>query len=368
MNQRVKRFAVARFLAAASITAICFGVLWYLISSSRPISQVGIDSKASVETFTRAPNLARQSNSNPAALDPLTNLSAAQREWVIDRGKRVEAWTDSKNVAIDFWGQVVDQDNQPLSGVKIEASTREWSRGFPLSLKSKFPTNHFVSDQLGQFSIHNMRGDSLVLERIQKDGYELATNQPTIFGYGTSEQYRADASRPVVYHMWKLRGAEPTIDYRKHVDPSADGVPVFVNLVTGEMGKNVKRPDLRIAVKRTPVFRPGGDTGRFDWRIELEAVNGGLQVSESIFMYWAPESNYQSQWHCEYLKDAPDWVDARVVRLYLRTRDGNYARITLSFRAWATEDWVGLTVDSYLNPSGSRNLEFDARMPAPRPD
>ena len=263
------------------------------------------------------------------------------------------------NVPVDFWGQVIDQDNQPLAGVEVEGRALQWRLVPPVSVAGHHVTNHVVSDVAGRFEFRNLNGSSFTLD-LTKQGYQLEPQGGGKLGvsYSNPGEERPNFDHPFIYKMWKLRGAEPTLKMDKDRRILCDGTPVFANLATGEIVlQQIPGLHLKVVVLRTPVFRSVGDEGKYDWQATVEVLGGGLQPSEDPFMYQAPVDGYQPRWQVAYLKDSPDWKDERVEKFFVRTREGNYARIQLKFLAWGDENRIGFSIVSVLNPAGSRNLE-----------
>ncbi len=309
----------------------------------------------------------RSFNSASTNAPPPVNEADEGEAWLKDRVKRTEAWAESKNVRIDFWGRVVDEDNQPLEGVEVVATTRQWIFPFALTPASRFTTNRTVTGFEGNFSFLDLRGDSLVFQDLRKDGYELE-RQSLGFGYATSEQYRSDPSRPVVYRMWKRRGAEPMIYRQRNHRIPYDGTPLFIDMFAGQVGTNaMKQADLRVSLVRDPRQIKWGTRERYDWKATIEAPHGQVRSSDDPFMYWAPEDGYAPRLEIDSPRDSPSWTQDKSVSFYLKTRGGKYARVTLEFRTGSDQETTGFTYAYYLNPSGSRNLEYDGSRTVPLP-
>src|SRR5436190_13831908 len=76
------------------------------------------------------------------------------------------------NVPVSFYGKVVDQDSNSLSGVKISASVRHWFQPDILAFAygAKFIRITEETDQHGRFKFSGVSGDTLGIEGVYKDG------------------------------------------------------------------------------------------------------------------------------------------------------------------------------------------------------
>jgi hypothetical protein len=59
-----------------------------------------------------------------------------------------------------------------------------------------------------------------------------------------------------------------------------------------------------------------------------------------------------------------EWSAHKSLTFYLKSR-GNYGRVTLEFRTDSDQKTTGFGFQSFINPSGSRNLEYDPLLGVP---
>ena len=77
-----------------------------------------------------------------------------------------------------------------------------------------------------------------------------------------------------------------------------------------------------------------------------------------LYPYEAPAAGYQRSVTITMPAKAPDWTQGMTVSYYFY--DGkNYGRITIDISANYQPPPNPFDVELYMNPSGSRNLEFD---------
>ena len=104
-------------------------------------------------------------------------------------------------------------------------------------------------------------------------------------------------------------------------------------------------------------MRPKVGTWKFDWRCRITVVHGGLQGYTEEFPFQAPLDGYKSFDEVNMPLSLGDkWGDRAKRSYFLHLASGNYGR--MNFEIIPGGDGFFL-LDSYVNPSGSRNLEFD---------
>jgi hypothetical protein len=98
----------------------------------------------------------------------------------------------------------------------------------------------------------------------------------------------------------------------------------------------------------------------FDWSASIQGQGGtGLLESLDSQQFVAPEGGYVSQTDLSMATSDPSWKVLIQKQYYVHLGNGNYARIQAEISpSYDNNPSVNLTVT--LNPSGSRNLEFDS--------
>jgi len=263
------------------------------------------------------------------------------------------------NQPVEFYGKVVDQDDNPIPGVKVKLSVRWTHELLPGTARDEFNRFDLTTDAQGLFTLTDTKGSLLSVAALEKDGYDpapSATRQSYWYwASGLPQKYVPDSRQPEIFRMWKKRGAEHLTERSKSVKVSADGVPVSFDLRTGErVGAG---GDLRVAMTRTPQQIEHGQKG-FEWTVTASIEGGGLIPTTAEQPYYAPESGYASTFELHMPATDPQW-SANVSRVFfLKLKDGNYGRITLEFYPGFYEP--GVSFHAFINPSGSRNLEYNS--------
>jgi hypothetical protein len=138
-----------------------------------------------------------------------------------------------------------------------------------------------------------------------------------------------------------------------------DGPPTCFDLLTGRVVTG--GGDLCVAVERSAL--PDGQR-KYDWTVTVAAAEGGVKVSSDAFMYLAPENNYEREVKVSMSASDPKWSPVTSIPLYLKCREiRGYARVVLQVSTSADHrPAASVSVHSFLNPNGSRNLEYDANQ------
>lgn len=94
----------------------------------------------------------------------------------------------------------------------------------------------------------------------------------------------------------------------------------------------------------------------FDWALALAVSNGGLIERVNAFDFQAPEPGYLPEVEIQMTSDANPRGSSRINKDYfVHFADGRYGR----FQITVSGETGFCRFESYLNPSGSRNLEVD---------
>ena len=259
---------------------------------------------------------------------------------------------DSKfewKMPIKFYGKVVDQDDQPVQGAKVRF---QWTDMSLAGTTEKFTE----TDAQGLFSLTNEKGKRLVVN-VSKAGYHAMNQGHASFEYAAffePNYIEPDSNNPVIFSFLKAQIPEPMIQNGPILlGAPNDGTPTFLDLTTGRRSESGSS-DFAVRINKGPT----DSNNRFSWTAIVEGIGGtSLIESNEEYMVKAPTDGYQPRWTLSQPVDN-NYKPQVETKFYVRTRDGNYARVEMriipDYGQGAAFD---LTV--YYNPSGSRNLEFD---------
>lgn len=257
---------------------------------------------------------------------------------------------------IEFYGKVIDQRGEPVAGAKVRAGVmveKMWMGG-------KIVDHYTTTDGAGNFAFRGLRGARMIIQP-SKEGYEFKADNSRNFNYSLlnreSERHHPNSSTPEVFKLWKLKGAEPLAHSEiNRVGAPVDGTPVVFDLLRGR--KTTGDGDLIITIERNPIHIDRGQ--RFDWMATLEVPNGGLIELNDAYANEAPLEGYAAKVVIEMKSASPQWQSSAFRRFYFKSRGGTiYGRLTVDITANYEPPPTGVTLEAWVNPSGSRNLEYD---------
>jgi hypothetical protein len=337
-------------------------LIWLRFSRSGTSVGLPTDNSETENTSTSSPVNPKQErtpNERSSGADRVSSIASISPTNA-DLERRDEAFkvaVAGKNVPINFWGKVVDQDGTPLGGVEVEMSTRQWeSRSF-LDMSGRFPRFTVHTDGGGRFELTGQAGDVLEFKSIKKEGYRLSERTPMTLKYDQNSD-RLDPGSPMIFRMWKVGAKQTLVSFQKNTRTPYDGTPVFFDLLEGEVHLDAAVGDLRVTLHRSPLKVQFGGKTPYDWTATVEAVDGGVLESDDEFMYVAPENGYRTKLDITMPASAPNWSHRVKLAFYLKGRAGRlYGRVLVEFKTDSQQDKTGFSIDSVVNPSGSRNLE-----------
>ncbi len=247
---------------------------------------------------------------------------------------------------LDLYGKVVDQNGDPVSDAKV--------RGHVLLAYGYTSANqdyYTETDHRGRFKFVDLHGVSLFATP-EKPGYEYDSRLPTNW----SKNYKPDPDHPMIFNMWKLRGPEPMLHAKFDSRVPYDGTSVTFGLLNGKKGDT---GDLEVTLLRNPQRIIRGQE-RYDWNLQIAVIGGGLSEATGLYYNLAPEMGYESIFTFVLTKDDAHWTPELARTFYIHTRTGTYGRVTIDLVTYSERPDTGITIEAYINPNGSRNLEFDS--------
>lgn len=344
----------AIILLVAVLIALLAGRFW---------SRWPTDSTSSQRVASQQPDLPNQGQADvvtpplaPASSAPPAGQAASLQRKV----EMLHEIATSSNMPIQFYGLVLDQDNNPIPGVKVTLSIRTTKETMPGAIHDEFEEPVVSTDGQGRFAITDAQGALLSVKSLDKAGYEASEKSLNRAHYwywrDPQDVFHPDPAKPEVFRMWKKMGAETLV--RKGIGHAIpyNGSPTTFDLIED---RAATPGDLRVTLVRDPQQIHWGQIN-FEWTVTIEAVDGGVIESSDEQMYGAPADGYQSTVVIHMPADDPHWTDTKNVALYLKLRGGKYyGRAELKFMVGSDRPTTPFSITSYVNPSGSRNLEYD---------
>ena len=288
---------------------------------------------------------------------PLSNIPSQTNSSTVktDREKLPELfqkYNEGHNTPIEFYGQVIDQNSNPVPDVKIDVAISQTSMASPTNLAFIPKTSHLekLTGADGRLEIRGETGDGMDIESIQKSGYEPSSKTPRAIPL-----VRGTVENPVLFKMWRMGEKAQLVSSSKFWGIIPDGRTYTIDLLQGTKVESATADgDLRISVTR-----PAGVSRQdhYDWSFQITPIDGGIVQTEDEFMYEAPENGYAPSYDFRLSTADTNWT-ARVKKdFYIETRNGkNYGRIDLEVFAHYQGQGV-LNIGWSINPNSSRNLQ-----------
>jgi hypothetical protein len=268
----------------------------------------------------------------------------------------IEKGYDQWRTPIEFYGKVVDENTNPVANASVNFV---WTDLSPKGNSEK----DTASDQDGLFSLSNTNGKNLIVQ-VSKEGYYPYQRFGAAFNYaGENQNFVPDAANPVTFRLRKKGVAEPLVHVQspmggpKGFRIAKDGTTDEISLTTGK-AVPAGQGDLRVQCWTDNDGKASGE--KYDWKCQISVPGGGILQSTNELDFQAPQYGYQTA----DVIDMParletDWSSHANRNYFLKLANGTYARI--SFEMVAGGDHF-FQLESFLNPSGSRSLEFDPQI------
>ncbi|HEY5505271.1 MAG TPA: carboxypeptidase-like regulatory domain-containing protein [Sedimentisphaerales bacterium] len=244
---------------------------------------------------------------------------------------------------------MIDANSNPVAGVSINF---RWT---DLTAPNQERTSSTESDSDGLFSLRGKHGGSMTLW-FSKEGYYASHHGQMSFNYAVGPDILSpDPQNPVIFHLRKKGNGESLIE--KDFPPGMgqiwqlhhDGTPVELDLLNGSQSPNGS------GQIKLEFWRDLSDkkAKRFDWKLQISALGGGLIETNEEFAFEAPANGYQPSIVIDMPATNQDWLGELRSKYYVQLPNGNYGR----FDFYLLPRNGVFIVHSAINPTGSRNLE-----------
>lgn len=329
-------------------------VFWKHPPSTTNIVATNAVSQATPPVGSEKPAVSQTTNAATNAPPDFAKISAEQNEWLAKNAgitsgmtkeqaqEKMLEWYQAqaaKMAARDqnpilFYGETVDESNQPLSGVSIH-----------FSLNGGLLEKDLQSDANGDFNFSGAVGKLLVID-VHKNGYYTSKSNRVDFDYTS---YQPNPLRPELFYLRKKGSGADLITsqygMKKYLGvpmPLVDS-PIHVNLLTRSIGQ-----EGQLILTQTKL------AGAASWSFKMEIPGGGFVEEGDEFPFEAPESGYQSVVEFIFQQGQTDWATDILKDYYIKF--GNpprYGHLHLD----TAVDMIGARLTYAINPDGSRNLE-----------
>lgn len=344
-------------LLCIAVVVLTVLIVWFARRPAKTSVPVAAPSQP-VETVATTPappatNIHDSATGHVAVPTPSNAVSVPRKS---KEQETLEILSTKNDIPIVFYGRVEDQFGNPVESAAINFNVRVMN-----GQESTVNRGQVMTDGNGFFTITGYRGQDLGVMP-EKAGYTLASTS-TLFKYSHLEDrpYVPNQNNPTVIKMWKLQGAEPLIHFSFKARIPHDDTSVVFDLHTGKIVD--AGGDLIIRLKCP--LEPSSNQ-QYDWQATIQPVDGGI-VSSDVRLesrLGAPDSGYDSEFDINYQKDVKPWSSTFHGGFYFKDHGGSdYGEFDVGIIIYAIKDgFVPITLDGYINPAGSRNLEIDPKL------
>jgi len=320
-------------------------VAWWLSLSKQVLPPTPLSQSATISTNTSSLGNTPNQSSTSKVAPPSTAPSLPKSNWIDSKmAEMLAVWNSANGKSLDFYGKVVDQYGQPVTGAKVQGNV--------MSIHSMTQSNDKIylteTDGSGLFKFIGLHGVELGIWP-QKEGYVYNLKLPS----RRPDNYQPSPDNVVTFTMWKLKGSEPMIHARIHAYIPCNGAQTSFNILTGKSGGN-----LIVTLNRNPVNIDRSKP--FDWTITISLATGGLVKITDLYPNEAPINGYQPSLTINMPANDKNWSHSINGSYYFQSGNGQiYGRMIIKITANFQPPPTFFGADIYANPSGSRNLEFD---------
>jgi hypothetical protein len=347
-------FYVALLVIIGACLFIVFKAHERRIIQTRDTAQPGelkaTNGAVSPSGVTIAPEQMAPKQTTPA-VNPARNESTQQK--LESLSNAVQNYSAQLHGHIQFYGKVVDENNQAVEGAGVEFV---WSHVWPLPEGT--PSTNVISDRNGLFSLADVIGSSLGVH-VSKSGYYYMRSQNSDeFNFASlpgMTPFQPDPNNPVIFHLRKKGTGADLITSKHGISPyltiaaPKDGNPIWADLLEGKAGSSGQ-----LEIQSWLEIDPNTHRTK-SWRLKLLIPNGGFVVAQDELPFTAPESGYQPELNFP-IPDDKGNIRLGVSQNLYYIAFGNprrYGRLEVNASDQTGEVWFQYAI----NPDGSRNLE-----------
>lgn len=296
--------------------------------------------------------IAESIETNPPRIAPVSHDASTT---LPSTTAKLDSSFDEWRTPIQFYGQVIDENTNPVPEAQIHFI---WTDLSPSGNAERVAT----SDANGFFTLGGVSGKHLIVEVSKAGYYSYQPFGASFFYAGENHNFVPESANPVVFRLKKRGVAEPLIHIQAPLGgPKAfkiprNGQPVEISLATGKSVPSGEG-DLRVRCWTDDQGKQAGQ--KYAWKCEIAVPGGGLTQYSDDLQFEAPPDGYHPTDTIQWLETADPWSSHGFAKYFLKLPNGMFARINFEMVAGGDHFF---RIESFFNPSGSRNLEYDPQM------
>lgn len=261
---------------------------------------------------------------------------------------------DAVDTPADFWGVVMDEENNPLAGVPVRVTLFDHVIDpFEYPFIGWTELKNIRTDKQGRFKITGRRAGAVVVD-VDEKGFWQEEQGYRSYYYAEELAERNERPLPTVDNPAVFRLVPKPADAITEpvstgaIAVSLDGTPVEVSLATySRHGEAPGEGTMEISV----VADEPNEEGRYGWTCRVAVPDGGVQLRTQLFIKEAPADGYEKSMEVGYSADDPNWDHREDYLVFVRDPDGLYAHFVLRVR---THNNPFVSLQGVFNPTGAR--------------
>jgi len=242
---------------------------------------------------------------------------------------------------INFYGLVLDENNQPLSGANVKWITTT------IAGNGKGTT---TSGSDGRFFIGTTGKEMNVM--VQKDGYRTVERGANFefAAFFQDNYYDHDEGNPVIFHLRKIPPFEPIYIRMGTIRDNLVGTKITIDPKTGGIIQGESAEGMWIQFMPGPQNAP--DRGQYDIVLGTDSGGGAILVTGDSDEN-APTTGYQTSLDTQ---TSVDYDGHRFINMkaFFKDGTGNYGSMSLDIELGGNKLTMGYLLK--YNPSGGTSL------------
>jgi hypothetical protein len=335
--------AISGFLLATGLIGL--GIfLWR--TTRTPSLETGVGTHAATPTSSRA------TGTLPGGGD--SRDPDEYRRWYHEASQR-DRLLDWKR-PIDFWGKVIDEQDQPVAGAEVEFAWNDLSRAGTSKARLR-------SAEDGSFALTGKRGKGLSVA-VRKDGYHQVPGRFSgSYEYALPhERFIPNPSDPVVFRLQRMRTFVELHSREVVLGLPNDGSELRLGVLEDRLNTNGQ-------IRARIFMGPMNNERRVSaWRFVITIPGGGfVPIDPTTLPFEAPAEGYVETIEIS-CNPEDDRLPMKKADYYVRMGSlPIFGRIYFQVKPSPREHYANsaLRLTYAINLSGSRNLEGDPSAPVP---
>jgi len=259
----------------------------------------------------------------------------------------VRRWDRLFSNRVNFYGKVVDENNDSVTGASIRYSVPS-----NLAQIGKGTVQGPITDANGLFSITGKTGAGITVFATHPSYYNTDRSYGQ-FSYTENTERNPTRDKPAVFVLQKKGVSEPMLRIKQVKSVPKDGRQLQIGL------SKKGAAEINLSVWTSSPLEPSKLNAPFAWKMRLSVPGGGLMANNDPYLFQAPEGEYapEIEFEMPVVGINGKWGSDFKQTYFVKLSNGHFARMRFKMIAGGGHFAV---VESYYNPQpGSRNLEYD---------